>query len=580
MKLKSILLVLVTYVLFSNTIDAQTARLQVIHNSPDAAAATVDIWLTAGSGMPALLIDDFQFRTASAFIDAPAGVPLQVGVAPGNSMSAADTIANFTVTLTTNETYVVVANGIVSPMGYSPAPAFGLDIYGMGREAATMGTNTDLLVCHGSTDAPTVDVVEVGAGAGTIVDNASYQDFAGYLELPTADYALQIRTGEGNTTVAQFDAPLATLSLNGAAAVVVASGFLNPAANNNGPAFGLYVALPSGGPLVQLPSAPISTARVQVIHNSADLAASTVDVWLNNTLLLDDFQFRTASPFIDAPAGTAFDVSIQPSNSTDTVNALAKFTYTLTGGEKYILVANGIVSPTGYSPVQPFDIYVKSGAKEKSTTGGNVDVLVFHGATDAPTVDVDETAVVNGNIVMGASYGDFAGYLDLAPMDYTLAVIEAAGGTTVQSYSAPLMTLGLADEAITVLASGFLTPANNSNGPAFGLWVALPAGGSLVELPLATPTSLNEAISATNMNIYPNPTTGVVNVSYELDRQMTGTAIVRDFMGRTLLSKTLGKQVPGNYDVQLDLSDLSAGTYFLEIGDDNARKLSKIIVSK
>lgn len=68
-----------------------------------------------------------------------------------------------------------------------------------------------------------------------------------------------------------------------------------------------------------------SQARVQVIHNSADAAASVVDVWLNDQLLIDDFAFRTASPFIDAPSGVDFDVVIQPSNSTDTTNALARF---------------------------------------------------------------------------------------------------------------------------------------------------------------------------------------------------------------------------------------------------------------
>jgi len=57
----------------------------------------------------------------------------------------------------------------------------------MGREAATEATNTDVLVHHGSTDAPTVDVFETLVPAGTLVDNAPYGAFAGYLELGTAD---------------------------------------------------------------------------------------------------------------------------------------------------------------------------------------------------------------------------------------------------------------------------------------------------------------------------------------------------------------------------------------------------------
>ncbi|MDZ7597792.1 MAG: hypothetical protein U5J82_05775, partial [Desulfobacterales bacterium] len=86
-------------------------------------------------------------------------------------------------------------------------------VYDMGREIATNTENTDVIVFHGSTDAPVVDVVEVGVGAGTIVNDLPYSQFAGYLELPTVDYALQIRDITGTTTVAEFAAPLATLGL-------------------------------------------------------------------------------------------------------------------------------------------------------------------------------------------------------------------------------------------------------------------------------------------------------------------------------------------------------------------------------
>jgi len=58
-------------------------------------------------------------------------------------------------------------------------------------------------------------------------------------------------------------------------------------------------------------------ARVQVIHNSADAAAAVVDVWLDDVLLLDDFAFRTASPFIDAPAGEEFTIAIKGPDSED-----------------------------------------------------------------------------------------------------------------------------------------------------------------------------------------------------------------------------------------------------------------------
>jgi hypothetical protein len=78
----------------------------------------------------------------------------------------------------------------------------------MGREAATNGSNTDVLVFHGSTDAPVVDVVEVAQGAGTIINDMAYGDFAGYLELPTADYSLQVRNEAGTDVVAQYAAPL------------------------------------------------------------------------------------------------------------------------------------------------------------------------------------------------------------------------------------------------------------------------------------------------------------------------------------------------------------------------------------
>ncbi len=551
------------------SVPISTARVQVIHNSADVAAAEVDVWLNN-----TLLLDNFAFRSSSPFIDAPAGVDFDIVIQPSNSTDTTNALARFTYNLTGGSKYILVANGIVIPTGYSPATPFNIYVYDMGREAATNPANTDLLVFHGSTDAPVVDVVEVGVGAGTIVDNLGYADFAGYLELPTLDFSLQVRDQSGTSTVAQFAAPLATLGLNGAAAVVVASGFLDPSVNNNGPAFGLYVALPSGGNLVALPSVPISTARVQVVHNSADAAAAEVDVWLNNTLLLDNFAFRSASPFIDAPAGVDFDVVIQPSNSTDTTNALARFTYNLTGGSKYILVANGIVVPSGYTPATPFNIYVYDMGREFATESSNTDVLVFHGSTDAPVVDVVETGVGAGTIVDNLAYGNFAGYLELPTDDYLIEVRDETGTSTVASYLAPLQSLGLQGQAVALVASGFLNPVNNNNGPGFGLFAVLPTGGMFIPLTITGVADVTS--SSANVSIYPNPVSEKLTLEFNLDTPATAEYRLYNSSGKLVKYGNSGAFANQYQTLTADVSDLPSGLYIVSLNAGKSRISSKV----
>jgi hypothetical protein len=481
---------------------SQTARLQVIHNSADAAASQVDVYLNGS-----LLLDNFAFRTATPFIDAPAGTQITIDIAPASSLSVAESIASFPFTLTANETYIVVANGIVSSSGYSPANPFNLYVYPLGREVSSDNGTTDVIVFHGATDAPVVDVNEITLGGATIIDGMAYGDFTGYLSLPVKDYGLQILPDDQSSVVVEYLSPLSSLSLNGKAITVVASGFLNPAANSNGPAFGLWVALPAGGALVELPV--LEYSRLQVIHNSADALAEEVDVYLNGNLLLDDFAFRTATPFIDIASDLIHEISVAPASSASVNDAIADFPVQFDADETYQVIANGIVSPTGYSPAEPFNLYVYPMAKESSGDNGITDINVFHGATDAPSVDVNEVTLGGATIIDGMSYGDFTGYLSLPVKNYGLQILPDDQSSVVVEYLAPVSSLGLNGSAITVIASGFLNPAANSNGPAFGLWVALPSGGALVQLPMLEYSRLqvihnSSDIAAEEVDVYLN----------------------------------------------------------------------------
>lgn len=88
-------LLLATALIASIAANAQTARVQVIHNCADLAADSVDVYLDNG-----ILLDNFAFRTATGFIDAPAaGTPIRLSVAPKNSTSVADTFYSISVTL-------------------------------------------------------------------------------------------------------------------------------------------------------------------------------------------------------------------------------------------------------------------------------------------------------------------------------------------------------------------------------------------------------------------------------------------------------------------------------------------------
>ncbi len=547
-----------------------TARVQVIHNSADLAASKVDVWLNDG-----VLLDDFEFRTASPFVDAQAGVPFVVSIADSASTDTAGALAQYTFTLEEDSTYIIVANGIVSPSGYSPATPFNLDVFASGRETSANGaTETDVLVYHGSTDAPTVDVVETSVPAGTIVDNASYSDFAGYLQLAVNDYTIEVRDSANSTIVANYSAPLQTLNTGGLALTVLASGFLDSTQNSNGASFGLFAALPAGGPLLALPELPIPTARVQVIHNSADLAASKVDVWLNDGVLLDDFEFRTASPFVDAQAGVPFVVSIADSASTDTAGALAQYTFTLEEDSTYIIVANGIVSPSGYSPATPFNLDVFASGRETSANGATeTDVLVYHGSTDAPNVDVNETSVPAGQLVDDIAYSEFDGYLELSTNDYVLEIADATSSTPIASFNAPLSTLNLGGAAITVLASGFADPTNNSNDPAFGLYVALASGGALVPLNLATSIEEMDDQLDRAINIYPNPSNGEVTLSYDGDG-FPESLEVMNLGGQIVKSVRLNSVSTQN----INLNELSKGIYFVRIIKDDAHSVKRLII--
>jgi hypothetical protein len=306
---------------------APNARVQVIHNSADVLAGSVDVYVN-----DALAIPDFAFRTATPFIDLPAGVTLNIGVAPGNSTSVNDTLANFPVILSADEKYVVIANGVLTG-GYLPNPdgrntGFTLLVKPLAQEVGT-GTGVDLFVLHGSTDAPTVDVKAREAGNLVLVNDAAYSDITPYFTVPAGNYTLDIYLADGTTLVASFIAPLA--GLGGGAAAVFASGFLNPAGNQNGAAFGLFAALANGN-VVELTAGvlpvELSSFNANVNGTSVTLNWSTASELNNNGF---EVQRKSGDEFVTISfiKGAGTTTETQNYSYSDEKLAIGKYSYRL-----------------------------------------------------------------------------------------------------------------------------------------------------------------------------------------------------------------------------------------------------------
>ncbi|WP_019038020.1 GEVED domain-containing protein [Psychroflexus tropicus] len=317
---------------YSINVSIPSARVQVVHNAPDPAAEVVDVYLNGD-----LLLDDFEFRTASPFVDAPANTPITIDIAPGTSTDVSESIFSVSPTLVDGETYIVVADGVLDPSLFDDsvnAIAFNLEVFAGAREAAASAGNTDVLVHHGSPDAPTVDVVNQGNG-GVLVDDISYPEFQGYLELPTGNYVLDVTTADNSAVVESYLALLATFGLEDAAVTVFASGFLDPAANQNGPAFGLWVSLASGGPLVELPTqdtdpgfpgfycGPLDfTIDVEPISNVefSDMTNPT-DPAVNASPAHEDFTGIT----VNVNAGESYEIVLEGNTAGNFTNRFAVF---------------------------------------------------------------------------------------------------------------------------------------------------------------------------------------------------------------------------------------------------------------
>lgn len=325
-------------------------------------------------------------------------------------------------------------------------------------------------------------------------------------------------------------------------------------------------------------AAPGPMAQVQLIHNSADPSAATIDVSVNGATLgepgyLDDVDYQTATGYMMLPAGETTLAVLSADGATE----LFSETVMLEADMSYVAVAAGKVADDD-DDSNDFGLFGGDGMPMASgqTT---VDVQIFHGTYDAPSIDV---RVVESAMLLAddLSFGEFEDYQSLPAAEYTLDVEAADGSAIVSRFSAPLTSF--AQKTVTVLATGLLTNEVGAE-QTFGL-LAVDELGNAMLLPLLSGTDAEVSetpVAFALRGAFPNPSAGQATLAFDLPSAGEVSVDVYDVMGRHVLALPARAFASGAaQSIALDAGSLAAGTYLFrvtaELGSDTQVRTGRL----
>jgi len=192
--------------------DDEGAEVRVIHASPDAPA--VDVFVDGSS-----VLEGVTFKTVSDYLELP-GATYDVAVAPAGA-GVDNAVIDTSVTVENGTDYTIAATNTLANI----EPVVFVD----DNESESVA-KPRLRVVHLSPDAPAVDVAQTD-GPGVVfepevaLEDLTFTNASGYLELLPTDYEFAVRPADSETVVKEIEADLDP----GATYTAFAVGLLDPA---------------------------------------------------------------------------------------------------------------------------------------------------------------------------------------------------------------------------------------------------------------------------------------------------------------------------------------------------------------
>ncbi len=304
----------------------------------------------------------------------------------------------------------------------------------------------------------------------------------------------------------------------------------------------------------------LNNGLVQFIHNA--LPNRSFDIYVNNTLVLNDFGFQTASPYLQIDAGEA-QVDVTDAEATNNSDPFFSTTVTVEPTVAYVAIATGVIE-------QNFSFVVKEDAR-LTAPPGFVEFFIAHGVLDAAASGIDVRVLdpLNSNqpsqvLADDLNFKQATDYIGLAPGIYNIDVTNFNTSTLYDVFQFELG--GLAGQTLTLVLSGLLQPTGD-NDPPFTLIAFDNQGNSLLPtIVTATDDELELPTDFVLRGNFPNPFNPTTTLQFDLPATAEVSVEIIDVLGRSVLRLPAKPFEAGaKRSLEINADRLASGTYLYRV---------------
>ena len=293
--------------------------------------------------------------------------------------------------------------------------------------------------------------------------------------------------------------------------------------------------------------------------------------YINDSISYDDSLALQTTTVINLPIDgqCVTSVSVDPRNANNVVVTLGNY-----GNQNYVLYSNNALadepiftSMQGDLPLMPVYssviemetgkviIGTEHGVYMANSIGSGNWTAAGHAMGDVPVMEIKQQVMDKAMDSVVSYFQDIVQHDSLAPGNVIIHIVDTVIRRVVEYYP------GTDNAGIIYAATygrGLFRCENFKKHSATGI-------------------EENEVVAEKQLNIYPNPVRDQAHVNFEGDGQVVSYQVY-DMMGRLVMSQNLGRVASGSQQLQVNVSNLSAGAYILRLNQGSNCTTAKFLV--